>query len=445
MNRAAVIQLAHDLLIPKWQQERARLDVIDRWWRWNPEQIELPDKATKEHKGLRDLGETPWLTLVVTTTAEQLVAELVRTSRAGDGLVDRIWGPWQRNRMPGRQASIYRSALAYGYSYATVMPGDTGAVIQGRSPRDMFAVYQDPASDIYPMYYLVVTPDHYLVVDEEAVFTLSRISQGSDALEYVTHDIHGVGVAPAVRWSNQMDLEGRQPGEVEPYIKLAKRINKTTYDRLLAQHYNSWKVKTATGLEDPVGENVTEEREKQKLKLAQDDILAGGPGVEFGTLDETSGDFFIAAKKSDVEDLAAISQTPAHALTGQLANLGADAIEEARALQDLKVGERQRSYGVSNCDLLRLAAHVEHRTDDAADFTLAIAWADLGSRSLAQSADALGKLSTMLGIPAELLWDRIPSVTAEEASAWLEYRAKHPDATEQLAAAINRGSNGTDG
>ncbi len=60
---------------------------------------------------------------------------------------------------------------AYGYSYTTVMPGvldaDAGtqgaAVIRGRSPRDMYAVFADPVEDEYPLYYLaqarVALPD----------------------------------------------------------------------------------------------------------------------------------------------------------------------------------------------------------------------------------------------------------------------------------------------
>jgi hypothetical protein len=45
------------------------------------------------------------------------------------------------------------------------------------------------------------------------------------------------------------------------------------------------------------------------------------------------------------------------------------------------------------------------------------------SRSLAQAADALGKLATMLNVPVELLWEKIPGFTqqdVEDAKALLE-------------------------
>lgn len=112
---------------------------------------------------------------------------------------------------------------------------------------------------------------------------------------------------------------------------------------------------------------------------------------------------------------------------------------------DLKVGQRKVGFGDSNEQVLRLAAHVEGRREDAADFTLQMQWADLQSRSMAQAADALGKMATMLKVPVELLWDRIPSVTPEIAKAWREYKEQHPSAEEQLALALNEQSNGVNG
>jgi hypothetical protein len=437
MSQSAVVALANDVLIPGWQQERQKLDDIDDWYRWAPSKVRVPQHADLEEKYLRDLAETPWLGLVVTTVAQQLIAELVRSNQTSD--VSALWAPWLRNRMPSRQRAIHRSALAYGYAYTTVMPGDSGAVIRGYSPRDMYAVYADPVEDEYPMYYMRVRGSHRVVVDEEAVYTLG-LENGK--LQYISHELHNAGVAPAVRYSNQIDLEGRMPGEVEPFIPLAKRINKTTFDRLLIQHHSSWKIRTATGLEDPKDDT---DNAARKLLLRQSDILTGGEGVEFGTLDETSPEGLIKAGETDIETLAAVSQTPAHALTGKMINLSADAITEARAMLDLKAGERKIGFGDSHVQTLRLAAHIEGRTRDAEDFSLTMAWADLGSRSMSQAADSLGKMATMLGIPPEKLWDRIPGITPDIAAEWLEYKKENPSAEEQLASALNTQSNGSNG
>ena len=439
MKRSDVLELANDVLIPGWQQQRRTLDLIDKWHRWEPDALrdKIPNYATSEHRNLAKISETPFLSLVVTTVAQQLVAEAFRSARSVD--TERISEPWLRNRMHSRQRAVYRAALSYGYSYVTAMPGDTGAVLRGRSPRDLYAVYGDVVEDEYPMYYLLAKGSHKYVVDEEAVYILG---DDNGRVDYIEERRHNAGVAPAVRYSNQIDLEGRTPGEVEPYVQVAERINKTTYDRMLVQHFNSWKVRTATGLDMP---NDPEERERVKLLLRQGDILTGEDGVTFGTLDETSPDGLIKATDEDVKILAVVTQTPVHALTGDLVNLSADAIAESRAMADLKVNERKVGFGDSNEQVLRLSAHIEGRREDAADFSIRTDWADLQSRSMNQAADALGKMATMLKIPVELLWDRIPTVTPEIAKAWLAYKKENPSAEEQLAAALNEQSNGVNG
>lgn len=439
MKRSDVLELANDLLIPGWQQQRQTLDVIDKWHRWEPNALKdkIPNYASTEHRNLAKISETPFLQLVVTTVAQQLVAETFRSARGVE--MDRVIAPWLRNRMHSRQRAVYRGALAYGYSYATAMPGDSGAVIRGRSPRDLYAVYGDVVEDEYPMYYLLVKGGHKYVVDEEAVYILG---DDNGRVEYIEERRHNAGVAPAVRYSNQIDLEGRTPGEVEPYVQVAARIDKTTYDRMVNQHFNSWKVRTATGLDMPTDPT---DQERVKMLLRQGDILTGEDGVKFGTLDETSSDSLIKATDEDVKLLAVVTQTPVHALTGDLVNLSADAIAESRAMADLKVNERKVGFGDSNEQLLRLAAHIEGRAEDAADFSLRTDWADLQSRSMSQAADALGKMATMLKIPVELLWDRIPTVTPEIAKSWREYKEAHPSAEEQLANALNEQSNGING
>ena len=62
------------LLLPAWGSELNAMNRIDRWWRWNPKPIRLK-KATQEHRMLRDMGQTPWLRLVVTTLAQTLYLE----------------------------------------------------------------------------------------------------------------------------------------------------------------------------------------------------------------------------------------------------------------------------------------------------------------------------------------------------------------------------------
>ncbi|HLR84799.1 MAG TPA: phage portal protein, partial [Nocardioidaceae bacterium] len=255
-----------------------------------------------------------------------------------------------------------------------------------------------------------------------------------ERIQFIEDRVHGMGVCPIVRYANQLDLEGRAPGEVEPLIPLAARINKTDYDRMLAQHYNSWKVRYATNLEEPP---TSEEAERIKLKLRQSDILTGEGETQFGTLDETPLEGFIQAHDSDLEALGAASQTPVTAF-GKLINVSAEGLLEARTSLYARRDERQMLFGDSHTATLRLAAHAEGRAEDADDFEMTLKWADTEARTLNQAVDALGKAANMLGVPQEMLWNKIPGVDLTEVESWREYREEHPTPDDITAQALER-------
>jgi len=429
------VKLVKDQLFPAWNQEHDRLERIDCWYRWRQEEIRLPRKATAELRQLAELSRVPWLGLVVTATAQAMYVDGYRSeldphrqTAADEDVPSSLpWRIWLANGMDRRQIAVHRAALAYGYSFVTVLPGDdpvTGApmaVMRGVSPRKMWAAWEDPAEDDWPTYAMRVV-DHVKdsvtvkVFDDTAVHLLT-VEESGTKVEYVgTPQIHDVGVCPVVRYANQLDLEGRTAGEVEPFIPLAARINKTSYDRMLTQHFSSWKVRTVAGMNEPDDE---ETANRKKLQLRQDDILvAEDPDTKFGSLDETPLDGFIAAHRHDVETLAAVSQTPTHELTGQMANLSAEALAAARASLNQKVTERQKSVGASHAQALRLAAAVTGHDDYAADPTGRVTWQDMEIRSMSQAVDALGKAATMLMVPPSELWPRIPGVEKSDVEEW---------------------------
>jgi len=437
VNKQTALALMMDELLPQHDREHNRLKKIDDWLRNKPEPSRLPAKATKEHRALQQLAKDPYLALVVTTVVQTLDAERVYSSQTPDEELDAVWLPWQRNRMSARQLPLYRDAYGFGLAYTRIIPGDRGAVITGHSPLNTYAVYQDPANDEYPMYVLQVegTPEarrRTISVWDETDQHMMAVEDGKAV--YIEPREHGVGVTPFVRYAPYLDLLGRAPGGIEPLIPVAAKINKTSYDRLLAQHFNSWKVRTATGLDSNVSD---EEGRERKFKLSQDDILTGGEGVVFDTLDETPLDGFIKAHDADVEELAATSQTPVTAFA-KLINVSADGLVEARASLHAKRDEHKKSFDVSHVQTLRLAAHIEDRPEHAEDWTLRTGWADTDSRTMAEAVDALGKAATMLGVPAEKLWDLIPGVDFTTAQSWRTYADEHPSASERLADAYSR-------
>lgn len=423
LSKDAAVTLAKDILIPALTQQRRQVEALDGWYRYDPEAFPLSQKATKEHRDLAELAKTPWLGLVVTNVSQSMYVDGYRSPVDESDTEASPWAIWHANDLDGRQVAIHRAMLAYGSAYGLALPGVdqmTGEPmprLRGVSPRRMLAFYNDPAEDDYPHVAIRAEVSRgsnvYRIYDEDAVHYLGEEVDGLRYIDYRTHDI---GVCPVVRFCNQLDLDGRTPGEVEPFIPVAKRVNKTTYDRLLTQHFNSWKVRTVTGMEEIEDEDAEAAR---MLVLRQGDLLmSDNPDTKFGTLPESPLDGLIKSEEQAIKTLAAVSQTPVHAMVGDLINLSAEALAAARSTLDAKVSERQKPTGKTWDRFLRLGAHIAGDEAAAIDVSAHVTWADTSIRSLAEAADALGKMATMLGVPPRALWGRIPGVTKGDLEEW---------------------------
>ncbi len=441
LDQTAIVELVHDTLLPEFLAEKDNLDRIDAWYRWEQEKIQVPKGASQELRRLAELSKTPWLNLVVTNVAQAMYVDGYRSPDKSDN--GSAWRLWQANDLDSRQVAIHRAALAYGISYATVLPGvnavgESMSAIRGVSPRRMFAVYADPAEDDWPMYAIRAESQKgswaIRVYDEEGIYFLTADTSGGK-VDYIEDRTHSAGVCPVVRYCNMLDLEGRSAGEVEPFIPVAARINKTDFDRMMTQHFASWKVRTVAGMTQP---STDEESTQEKLRLRQDDLLvAEDPDTKFGVLDETPLEGFIKAHESDVETLAAVSQTPSHNLTGKMVNLSAEALAAARASLTQKGTERQKSFGKSHDQALRLGSYLSGDSVAAADVMAHVTWQDMEIRSISQAVDALGKAAQMLGVPPEALWPRIPGVTKLDVDEWKKLR-NQGDPLSVLNATIER-------
>lgn len=439
LSKQGAVQLVGDQLFGLWQAERERLDLIDRWATGNQPDPWKPRSASSEYRELMQKAKTPFLPLVVKALVQIMYVDGYRSPQASDDAP--AWRIWQANGWDSRQVPQHRSTFNHGYSYVGVLPGvlrgERMPVARGISARNGLAVYRDPAEDEWPEYFLQVKRSGKAwmlsLFDEEIKHTLS-IEDGSDKPVYIEPAPHEMPEVPFVRLVNEMDLDGRCMGEVEPHISTAARIDQVTFDRLMVEKFLSWKVRTVTGMAKP--ETPAEEQAK-KLQLAQDDILvAANPGTKFGTLAETPMDGFIKAGEFEINTLGATSQTPSQYLSGNMTNLSADALALVEATLMRKRTERQTTIGESHEQWLRLGASwLGLEVDDAAQ----VKWRDVESRSLAQVADALGKIASQLNFPAQILWEKIPGLTQtdlEEAKRLIE----SGDSLQQLMETLERQS-----
>jgi hypothetical protein len=427
-NASDAKQFLGDVVWNAFETERRKLASLAEWSssRFKPEYL-IPPRSSREKRALQQLSKVPWLGLVVETFTQALLVDGYRKQGSPDN-VKAPWETWNANRMHARQMGIHRAALRYGYAFASALPGeeeDVRAVLRGLSPTRCFALYDDPVNDDYPRYAIEWLPSLGTVrlYNEDTYFGIPMSEPGkfpNDQPVEITD--HGVGVVPIVRYLNMQDLDGYVKGEVEDLIPVASCLDKTKYDRLLAQHFNSWRVRWATGLDNTSSPNGDGEDPDDRQFLAElahsDTLVATDPNAKFGTLDPTPLADMITAYVRDLCDLEDNAQLPPN-WSGGISAVTPDALAELRGNTRNKIEARQVTFGDGHNQLLRLAAQIQGDDDTANDFSSSVTWVDSEVRSLSQAVDAWGKAHLLLGAPARALWRKI--VPESEAENWEAY------------------------
>jgi hypothetical protein len=427
LSKNAAADQARELLEFR-RAERERLDEIRDYLRDDPDRLlsGLPRGAPAEVHRLARISRVNFLKFVVNARVQAMYVDGFRAPRASDDAP--AWQAWQANGMDARQIGIHRAALAYGCAYATVLPGDPVPVIRGVSPRHLTAVYGD--DDEWPVYALHRRKSDWRLYDDQAVYTL--VQDEGDRFRVVDVSMHGAVMAgrpvcPVVRYRDTDDLDDPVTGIVWPNRALQDQINVTTFGLMVAQHYGAFKVRYVLGW--------LAESEEEYLKVSASKLLTfDDPDVKVGEFSETNLSGYIESREATLRHLATVSQTPAHELLGQLVNLSAEALAAAEASHRRAVGENQEVIGESHKQSLNLASEYMGITPDPA---AEVRWRDTESRSLAQAADALGKLAAQLGIPAQELWERVPNVTDQELERW-RAAAERGDSLANLTAMLER-------
>jgi hypothetical protein len=310
-------------------------------------------------------------------------------------------------------------------------PGSNMPEWRQYSSAKMTAFYESPDDD-WPLYAISAEPIQrweegvqrgetawrVMMFDESNVYWFDKLRR-DDLPTLIDTREHGFSFVPVVRYVNRQTITGRAIGEVEPYVATASRIDQDVFDRLVVQRFGAWRVRTATGLVEPPTE---EEQQRQEMALKVSDILVSdSPDTQFGSLPQSEMDGHLAAATNDVRMLASVSQTPPQHLTGDLANISAEALAAIEASYNRKVEQRKQSFGESHEQCFALSAELMGMP---VDIQSQVQWRDMESRSLAQTADAMGKLAQMLEIPVEVLWDKVGFLTEQDRQRARELRAE---------------------
>jgi hypothetical protein len=459
-------------LLRAYRAERRRLDVIHAYLRNKVCDIYVPKEANAEYKLLVDQARFNVMPLVVTAVAQNLFVDGYRPTGENGRAPSRdnspIWDAvWQPNQMDARQGAIYRAAIKYGYSYAVVVPGKPVPVITPYSPRRLTAVYDDPVNDEWPTYAMVC---HRRPMKQE------EASTGSDPLAdpQVAHGVkltiydaehryqviktaegwnldgeaerHGLGVVPVVRFLDEVEDDDDDDddvvsrGKVEPLLPAQRQLNQTTFGLLMAQQYAAFKQRWATGMaieKDETG-NPRQPWNSRVNGVWQNE----SPDGRFGEFSETDLGGYLNSRDKTLLYIASMAQIPPHNLLigAGISNISADALAALESGHRQDIDAHQTSFGESIEQLLRLAGRAMGDADGRAaweDTSAQVVWRDTTPRSLAQIADALGKLATQLAIPVQALWERIPGVTDQDIARWQDM-ASEADLMDELKTVVNQ-------
>jgi HPt (histidine-containing phosphotransfer) domain-containing protein len=435
--------------------ERARLDIIRRYWKGRQRLPEIiPSSAPREVRIMARIARVNVCPIVIDTLAQSTFVDGFRGVKTDDNAG--VWQVWQANKMDAHQTAIHRAAFAYGAAYGIVLPGKPVPVIRAASPRSMTVMYgEDPDWPMWALqrlggglWKLFDEQAVYYVAEEQTKTTSRGVAETTTTWRFVETLEHGMGVVPVVRFLDEDDLDADDEatseiqndvywdvparGQIAPLMSIQDQIDLTTFGLLVAQWYSAFRQRYV------IGWVPDDEAQKMKAGASQlwtfEDEGDGGDGVKVGEFGQTDLDGYIKSREASLKHAATLSQTPVHELLGELVNLSAEALAAAEAGHERKVDERKTLLGESHEQMLRLVGQL---TKDPIPEDAEVIWRDTGARTFAATVDGLGKLVAMLGIPAHELWERVPGATQQDVERW-KAAAAEGDSFDRLAAILAR-------
>lgn len=458
-------------LIGTRRAEEVRFSEIHEWVKDRVCSIYVPEKASKEYRQLVDQSRWNVLDFLIGSLAKNFYVDGYRPER-GDQNAE-VWKVWQANRMDARQSGLWRKSLEYGVSYTVTVPGKIAGkkmpVITPWSPRRLTALYEDPINDEWARYAMTVGFEKP-IFDPSGVRFVTPVTIYDDHFEYKldvpstllrtqaytfgrpapmyfgeiivnTDDVkvreHGLGYVPVVRYMDTFgELDDGPEGIVWPVIPAQKQLNQTTFSLGMAEFFSAFIQKYVAGLEIQEDENGNP---KEPFNVAVDKLLqAEDPETKFGSFPQTDLSGYLSSRDKTLLYITAVRQIEPHTMVvgDAVSNVSAEALAALSNSHGQDIAEHKASYGESVEQNMRLAGLAMGDQNAWQDIAAQARWRDTTPRSLGQIADALGKLATMLEVPPEELWERIPDVTDQDLQRWKKAH-KERDSIAKLDGVLN--------
>jgi hypothetical protein len=393
------------------------------------------DERRTFRKFLAEAGAN-WCELIVNAVADRLAVTGFRF--AGSGSLD-AWAIWQASAMDADSKLVQKDALVTSSGLVLVQPDDdnpTGVSITAESPLEATVLYEPGNRRRRQAGYKRFSEDHGVTHTEVLILPDEIVTwHPGGAIDVDPNPAGEVGLIEVVP---QPRTFGWPRSELTPCLPIQDRINTTIFARLVATDYGAFRQVWASGVKMAREIMTTEDGQQTTKAVRPYDIGVNrlltneNPAGRFGAIPESTLGGYLSAVEQDVGQMAAITQTPAHYLTGALVNLSADAIKAAEAGLVAKVSDRALFIGEAWEDTIRVALRITG--NPAADDTAAeVLWRDFETRSIGQLTDSLVKMAT-LGVPRRVLWERY-GASPQEVERWEQLAAAEQAATAASAAA----------
>ena len=415
------------------RQEWNRLARLDRYVEGKHDKPPFENSAEeRRYRRLWDASTVNLVGLVVNAFMQRLAVDGYRADESDRQPSSTPWDVWTLSGMDAGQKRLYATAYSHGYSYLFAGATDSapGALLRPVSGRQVWAHYDTPDDD-WPEFAMTVRKDVWTVWDDEVKWTVPVDRAGLAVRLQATREPHKTGVVPFARIEDSWGSI-RAHGVVAPLIALNDQINRLTFVLNLIGEHSSFQLRYMIGAKPKVDE--TTGQPVEPTVGPEKFLMVSDPHGKVGALDPTDPTGLRNYRNDLIENFCAIAQIPPHYATGRIANLSAESLLAAESTMAYNLDNDCRGFGVGIDRALRLGSAIAGDTASAEDRTLRVFWQPVQAQNLAATADAWGKAVTMLGVPQEATWTRLPGVTRQDADDWrsLRDREREQDPLGQL-------------
>lgn len=345
---------------------------------------------------------------------------------------DSLWAIWQANDLDEMSQLAHTEAMAMKRAYVTVWADDGGTpTIRVESPLQMICSYE-PGSRVVNaalkswrdddrLYATLYEPDQITRLRSRVkVQRLARPDWRPEAWEIrevIPNPMGRVPVVPIVNRPRLIDMDGES--EMADIIPLVDAVNKLATDMMVSAEYHAMPRRWATNMEVPV-DPTTGQPLTAFEQLAGRVWLNPAEGGTFGQFPEAQLSNFIEAIRLLTGQICAIAGLPPHymGLSGDNP-ASADAIRSSEAALVKKAKRKQRQWGGSWEEVMRLAHLAQTGSELPGGDMLETIWADPETPTTAQTSDAALKRKE-IGVPWQQLMEdlRYSPVQIERMKEW---------------------------